>query len=117
MRRVLLKVLLIAVFLNAAIGVPLHAAVHLAGSAPGEAVAFAAGEPAPPEQGEDHDDRSQATCAWCLAHAEMSGAPPAASDAPLAGHSHGLDARPTRDVAPAFSAGLWSSSPRGPPTS
>ena len=108
MRRVLLEFLLIAVFLNSVIGVPLHAAVHLVGGAV---------QPASPDHGEDQDDRSHAPCAWCLAHTETSSAPPAALDAPLLGHRQVRHARPATAVAPAFDAGLWSSSPRGPPSS
>ena len=110
MRRVLLRVLLIAVFLNAAIGVPLHAAVHLVGSE-------AAHSPSSPDRGESDDERAHLPCAWCLAHAEASSVPPAALDALPPADWRVTHARPAADVVPAFSAGLWSSSPRGPPSS
>ena len=116
MRRVLLKVLLIAVFLNSAIGVPLHAAVHLAGGAAAPAIPLSAVEPASPDNGEDHDGRPHAACAWCLAHAEASSAPPAALEALPLGDWHLPLVRPATAVAAVFSAGLWSSSPRGPPS-
>jgi len=114
-RRVLLKVLLIAVFVNAAIGVPLHAAVHLGAGGVAQAHSFGAGEPASDDHGEDDDDRAHASCAWCLAHAEASGVPPAVPGALSRGDWHVPHARPTTAIAPVFSAGLWSSSPRGPP--
>lgn len=115
MRRALLQILLLAVFLNAAIGVPLHAAVHLVGGAGTQVIPFSAVEPAAPDGGDDHDDRPHTPCAWCLVHAEATGAPPAALDAPLALDRHGRHARPVTAVDPVFSTGLWSSSPRGPP--
>ena len=108
MRRVLLRVLLIAVFLNAAIGVPLHAAVHLVGSE-------AAHSPSSPDRGESDDERAHLPCAWCQAHAEASGAPPAALGAPLVRNQTLVHALPATAVAARFSAGLWASSPRGPP--
>lgn len=107
MRRLLLRVLLIAVFFNAAVGVPLHAAVHLANSE-------AAHSTSAPDDG-DGDERAHSACAWCLAHADAAGAPPAAPDAPLTGDVHLSHARQATAAAAGFSAGLWSSSPRGPP--
>lgn len=108
MRRVLLKVLLIAVFLNAAIGVPLHAAVHLTHS---EAVH----SPSSPDHDEGDEEQTHLSCAWCLAHAEASGAPPAALDASPVGASHASHALPATAASTRFSAGWWASSPRGPP--
>jgi hypothetical protein len=106
-RRLLLRVLLIAVFLNAAVGVPLHAAVHLA--APEAAHSTSA-----PEDGDSHEN-IQSGCAWCLAQAEASGAPPAVPDAPWTAHAHLSHVQPTTTTRDGFSVGLWCSSPRGPP--
>jgi len=114
-RRALLKVLLIAVFVNAAIGVPLHAAVHLGDGEVAQAHSFGAAEPASHDHGEDHDDRADGSCAWCLAYAQASSVPPAVLDALPSGDWQVPHARPTAAIAPAFSAGLWSSAPRGPP--
>ena len=119
MRRLLLKVLVIAVFLNTVVGLPLHAAVHLAGGA-AEALSYAAATAdAGAESGaaDGHDDRAaDAPCARCLAQAESSGAPPAVLPMARCGDGHGPCAVP-QTVAPAvFSAGLWSSAPRGPPS-
>src|SRR5687768_13425610 len=100
MRRVLLKVLLIALFLNAAIGVPLHAGVHLGGDAAAEAMA----EPASPDHGEEPDDRHHTACAWCLAHADAASVPPAALHALPPADWRVTHARPAADVVPAFSA-------------
>ena len=118
MRRLLLHVLALAVFLNAAVGLPLHAAVHLVTGGTAQAHAAAgAGGTVSPEQGEEHDDRSHAPCAWCLAHAESSGAPPAVPAAGRLGAWHEPPAAKAAGAAPpVFSAGLWSSAPRGPPT-
>ena len=113
MRRVLLKVLLIALFLNAAIGVPLHAGVHLGGGVAAEATV----EPASAGHGEDPDEPRHTSCAWCLAHVEASSAPPTALDALIPGDWRVTHARPAAVAVPAFSAGLWASSPRGPPSS
>jgi hypothetical protein len=107
MRRLLLKVLLIAAFLNAAFGVPLHAGAHLA-----------IPEPAHPISAPDDDDgdaHAHSACAWCLAHADASAAPPAAPDALSTGAEHLSGAHPAIAAAAGFSVGLWASSPRGPP--
>lgn len=113
MRRALLRVLLIALVLNSAIGMPLHAAVHLVDAA---AVQSLPGTPAGvAEEGEDQDT-AHASCAWCQAHAQASGAPPSQPGASLPADGGASHERPARAVVPAFSAGLWSSSPRGPPS-
>jgi hypothetical protein len=115
MRRLLLHVLAIAVFLNAAVGLPLHAAVHLVSG--GTALAHAAGaaEAGSPGDGDEHDDRIHAPCAWCLAHAESSGAPPAVPGAGRLGTWQEPPAAPATIAPPVFSAGLWAAAPRGPP--
>lgn len=116
MRRLLLHVLAIAVFLNAAVGLPLHAAVHLVGGGTAQAHAAAAAEPGSPGHGDEHDDRTHAPCAWCVAQAESSGAPPAVPAAGRFGAWQEPAAAPATSAPPVFSAGLWSSAPRGPPS-
>ena len=115
MRRLLLKVLAIAVFLNAAVGLPMHAAVHLAGDA-SLAQAIGAAQAGSPDHGDEHDGRAEVPCAWCLAHAESSGAPPAVPHAGRLADWHEPPAAQETDAPPVFSAGLWSSAPRGPPS-
>jgi hypothetical protein len=119
MRRLLLKVLVIAVFLNTVVGLPLHAAVHLAAGGTAGAPAFGTSESGTSERGaaDEHDDRAaDAPCAWCLAQAESSGAPPALPDLGQHGDWHEPSAAPQTAVPAVFSAGLWSSAPRGPPS-
>ena len=120
MRRLLLKVLVIAVFLNTVIGLPLHAAMHLAsGGAAEAALPFSAAEFSAAEAGaaDEHDERAaDAPCAWCLAQAEASGAPPAVADPVPHSAWHGPSPVPAAAVPAVFSAGLWSSAPRGPPS-
>ncbi len=124
MRRLLLKVLVIAVFLNTVVGLPLHAAVHLAagGAAEGLGLSTSASGPsdsrtAESEAADEHDDRAaDASCAWCLAQAEATAAPPALPSLRWPGDWHEPSAAPETAVPAVFSAGLWSSSPRGPPS-
>ena len=129
MRRLLLKVLVIAVFLNTVVGLPLHAAVHLAAGGAAEGMALSTPESgtsesstsesgtAEPGAADEHDGRAaDAPCAWCLAQAEATGAPPALAH-PVP-HGDGCEpSAPPATAGPAvFSAGLWSSAPRGPPS-
>jgi hypothetical protein len=143
MRRLLLKVLVIAVFLNTVVGLPLHAALHLAaggaaegsagGSAccPSESGTFDSGtsesstaDPGAPDSGtaefgadDEHDERAaDASCAWCLAQAEATGAPPALPGPGQHGDWREPCAAAQTAVPAVFSAGLWSSAPRGPPS-
>lgn len=119
MRRLLLHVLAIAVFLNAAVGLPLHAAVHLVSDGTAQAhaaTAAAAAEAGSPEHSDEHDDRTHAPCAWCVAHAESSGAPPSVPAAGPFGAWQEPAAAPATSAPPVFSAGLWSAAPRGPPS-
>lgn len=117
MRRLLLKVLAIAVFLNAAVGLPLHAAVHLVSGGMAQAVSGSTAEAGPPHHDGEHGERGHTPCAWCVAHAESSAAPPAGDEAQQPGHWQQPPIRPAGDAPPVFSAGLWSSAPRGPPSS
>jgi hypothetical protein len=124
MRRLLLKVLVIAVFLNTVVGLPLHAAVHLAAGGAAEGQAFSTSASGPSESGraasgaaDEHGDRAaDAPCAWCLAQAEATGAPPAWPGLGRPGDWREPSAAPQTAVPVVFSAGLWSSAPRGPPS-
>ena len=78
----LLRLLLLAVFFNTAIGVPLHVAAgkHL------QVSASAAQAPDTEAPAPEHAEHGQGACAWCLAqaqqaHALASAAPPAAPPA------------------------------------
>lgn len=101
MRRLLLRILLLAVFLNTAVGMPLHAAAHLD-------VAAAA------VQAED-DKGDHTLCAWCMASAHQFSAPPPAPVALPPCEPQLVQCLPAATLALGFSAGLWASSPRGPP--
>jgi hypothetical protein len=102
MRRLLLRILLVAVFLNTAIGMPLHAAAHLEVAA--TAVEAEDGEGGHP------------LCAWCFACAHQFSAPPPAPVSLPPCEPQVAQCLPAATVALGFSAGLWASSPRGPPT-
>ena len=89
MQRLLLRLLLLAVFFNTAIGVPLHAAQHMHGH---EEPAHAC-TPALPDaqlataqhcEADEHANPHTA-CAWCSSHAQIGmGATPAAMPLPQA---------------------------------
>jgi hypothetical protein len=116
MRRLLLKVLVITVFLNAVVGLPLHAAIHVGVGDTVQAHAVSISEASSSDHGDEQGDGAHAPCAWCLAQAESSGAPPAAFDAERLGDWRRPPAPPKTVAPPVFSAGLWSSAPRGPPS-
>jgi hypothetical protein len=74
-RHLLLRLLLLAVFFNTAVGLPLHDAVHLR-----EAVADTAQERAVQAATEggsssEHGESVHGLCAWCLAYAQQTSAP------------------------------------------
>ena len=80
----LLRLVLLAVFFNAAIGVPLHEAGHWR-----QAVQSLAQEAASEDLADladvadaGHPEEAHGVCAWCLAHAHQ-GTPPARSPAAL----------------------------------
>jgi hypothetical protein len=104
-RLLLLRLLLVAVFFNTAIGVPAHAIEHLR-----EAQASARDADGPVEGAEAH-----AACAWCSSYAQLAQAldtalprpcPPAAS----AGHAIAW-----RSADAALSAERWPFRSRDPP--
>jgi hypothetical protein len=120
----LLKVLLVAVFLNAVLGVPLHAAAHLMAGGPAashaDAGAFGAHEDAShshegDESGEGHSDPSHGPCAACLAHAQACSAPAGQGSAWRPRDWREPPVRPANAQTPVISASRWAPSPRGPP--
>ena len=70
LRRVLTRLLLLAVLFNTAIGMPAHEAVHLQ-----KAAAAVAALPAPQASDDadaaEHDQEADGACAWCLAYAHL----------------------------------------------
>lgn len=109
----ILRILLLAVFLNTVIGQPLHASMH--GETSGASAAHAAAGEDPASCGPDDEAQAHAACAWCLAHAGQTSAPPPATIAlpwpPMP--AHGL--MPGRDIALPACADVWAARPRGPP--
>lgn len=95
LRLLLLRLLLVAVLFNTAIGVPAHAIEHLR-----EAQASLRDAQAPAERTEAH-----AACVWCssyaqLAHALDMASPRPCGIGPVAGHAvpqHSADAPPSAD--------------------
>lgn len=75
MRALILRVLLLAVLFNTAIGVPLHAAEHLRQGMAGIA-ALALAEAADDAQAEpdEREGLAHATCVWCASHAQLASA-------------------------------------------
>ncbi|MGC3987927.1 MAG: hypothetical protein QM777_26145 [Pseudorhodoferax sp.] len=93
-RLLLLRLLLVAVLFNTAIGVPAHAIEHLR-----ETQASLPDADPPAEHAEAH-----AACAWCSSHAQLAHALDAAAPQPIpdaiAGHAiawHGASAGPSAD--------------------
>lgn len=110
LRRLLIQLLLLAVFFNTVIGMPAHEAGHLHQTAVAEA-ALEGGEDA---SGPEHGAEAESACAWCLAHAHPGIMPTAES----AVHALAVPAGPPQARAPeAFvpSPGRWPFSSRDPP--
>lgn len=70
MRLLVLRLLLLAVFFNTAIGMPLHGATHIrqAAAAPGQAFAGLNGCEDKAPAGEKAE-AAEAVCVWCMGHA------------------------------------------------
>jgi hypothetical protein len=71
MRRILLRLLLLAVFFNTAIGMPLHEAEHLQRAGPEIGQAWRSLDTG---EADGHDAEVQALCAWCAALSQQAGA-------------------------------------------
>ena len=113
LRRALTRLLLLAVFFNTVIGMPLHEAVHLQ-----EAGAAVAAFPAAQANGDadaaEHVQEADGACAWCLAYAHLGTAlssPPAAHALPVHASLPGPQALPPFVPSP----GRWPFASRDPP--
>ena len=116
MSRVLLRFLLLAVFFNTVVGMPVHESLHLRDS--GVAPAVVAQADAAASQDDDGEEL-HGLCAWCQAYAQQANSlpaprwqahvPPAALDLRLrAGTTH---------TAPATDPPRWRFAARAPPRS
>ncbi|RST54002.1 hypothetical protein EJI00_02420 [Variovorax sp. DXTD-1] len=72
MRRILLRLLLLAVFFNTAVGMPLHEAEHLQQAGPEIAQEWRSLDAGLSDDG--HDTEAQALCSWCVAFAQQASA-------------------------------------------
>ncbi|MEJ1169940.1 DUF2946 family protein [Variovorax sp. CCNWLW235] len=68
MRRILLRLLLLAVFFNTAVGMPLHEAEHLQQAGPEVAQEWRSLDAGDTD---GHDTEAQALCSWCVAFAQQ----------------------------------------------
>lgn len=122
MRLLVLRLLLLAVFFNTAIGMPLHGATHIRQAAAGPAQAFAGlngcEDKAPAgsaSQTGETAEAAEAVCVWCMGHA-----PHAAAWLPHYGLPLAVSAAPQR-VPPRTVAGAipaqnrWAFASRDPP--
>jgi hypothetical protein len=71
MRRILLRLLLLAVFFNTAVGMPLHEAEHLQQAGPEVAQEWRSLDV---DDTDGHDTEAQALCSWCVAFAQQASA-------------------------------------------
>ncbi|MET3493177.1 DUF2946 family protein [Variovorax boronicumulans] len=118
----LIRLLLLAVFFNAAVGMPLHEAGHLREAVEGaaqaaalDAVADAASEGAADAVSPAHDaHEAHGACEWCLAHVHFAAAPARLLAALEVVQGTAL---PRAPPGPAFvpSAGRWPFASRDPP--
>ncbi|MBT2304988.1 DUF2946 family protein [Variovorax paradoxus] len=74
LRRLLIRLLLLAVFFNTVIGMPAHEAEHLQQTA--AAVTALSAQPADEDaDASEHGNEANGACAWCLAFAHLGIAP------------------------------------------
>jgi hypothetical protein len=74
MRRILLRLLLLAVFFNTAVGMPLHEAEHLQQAGPEIAQEWRSLDAGVSDDGDGHESEAQALCSWCVAFAQQASA-------------------------------------------
>ncbi|WP_235504986.1 DUF2946 family protein [Variovorax sp. Root318D1] len=74
MRRILLRLLLLAVFFNTAVGMPLHEAEHLLQTGPEVAQEWRSLDAGVSDSDDGHESEAQAPCSWCVAFAQQAGA-------------------------------------------
>ncbi|MDM0057633.1 DUF2946 family protein [Variovorax fucosicus] len=115
MRRILLRLLLLAVFFHTAIGTPLHEAEHLRQLGTDIAQGWRLLEADEDTASSGHGDQVQGLCALCLACAHQAGMP-ATAPAFLAALAAPAT-RPGQQPAAAFvpSPGRWPFASRDPP--
>ncbi|MDM0041212.1 hypothetical protein QTH89_03530 [Variovorax sp. J22G21] len=115
MRRILLRLLLLAVFFNTAVGMPLHDAEHLRQVGTDIAQEWRLLEADEDTASSGHDDEVPGLCARCLACAHQAGMPataPALLPA-LAAPAAPLGLQPAAAFVP--SPGRWPFASRDPP--
>ena len=115
MRRILLRLLLLAVFFHTAIGMPLHDAEHLRQIGSDVAQEWRLSEADEDTASTGHGDDVQGLCAWCLACAHQAGMPATAPAvlAALAAPSAPRGLQPGAAFGPG--PGRWPFASRDPP--
>ncbi|MGJ7498520.1 hypothetical protein ACSFA8_26165 [Variovorax sp. RT4R15] len=115
MHRILLRLLLLAVFVNTAIGMPLHDAEHLRQVGPDIAQEWRLLEADEDTASPGHGDEVQGLCAWCVACAQQVGMPATAPAllAALAAPAAPLGLQPAAAFFP--DPGRWPFASRDPP--
>jgi hypothetical protein len=126
MRTLVLRLLLLAVFFNTAVGMPVHSASHLRQGFAPQALApeyFAAlwggedrmSESAEPALAPHQTESAETVCAWCMGHAAQAVACLASPRLPLAVPARQLRP-PPRTLHAAFSTqNRWAFASRDPP--
>lgn len=78
MRLLVLRLLLLAVFFNTAVGMPVHSALHMRQAVAGAAEAFVAAQgceapaqaaPVRAQAGAETVEAAESVCVWCMGHA------------------------------------------------
>lgn len=120
MHQLLLRVLLLVVFFNTTVGMPLHAAEHLHGHATGPAgatMALAASEHADPDgcaSGEDATAHGQ--CVWCSSYAQLATALAGSDFVTAPGRSAASELNPATPAAFVPQPQRWHFAARDPPS-
>jgi hypothetical protein len=122
MRLLVLRLLLLAVFFNTAIGMPLHSATHMRQAAAGAVQAFVAANGCEDRalageagQAGQATESAEAICVWCMGHAPHAAAMLPHLDLPLAAAQASERAAP-RAVPGAITAqNRWAVASRDPP--
>lgn len=114
LRRVLTRLLLLSVFFNTVVGMPVHEAGHLQQAAAAVATALSSQQADEDADAPTHGEEAHGVCAWCLAYVHLGAALPSTPAVQALAVSTGL---PGPRAATAFvpSPGGWPFSSRDPP--
>ena len=115
MSSLLLRLLLLAVFFNTTIGMPLHEATHLQRTGPDVVQAWSSLDAEEDVPVSGHGEQAHGLCAWCLAFGQQATALTSTAIPPQAATGRTAQRPPPPAVAFVPSPGRWRFASRDPP--